>query len=1134
MQEVLGRGAQKPKGALLDRSTGVKWVVPESGRLRCTVLEEQAAPSCDDLASDAGIAALLREIDEAPNDAECQKLYDLAMEVTPMFTAPQAIRVVQTVPKRVGLGKVEVIEGLMGCFTETADARTMLSLTTTLHEQLKLRARTQPCPLSNNGELDASSWKISTGNATGHYTFNLSYEPQRELARALARFAIAERAAGEGDEGTDGEASLPDTSQHGDRLNFRNARLDNSPFVLTQDWFSEESMPERGVLELDYVTTTRPKRSAKPMTTQSFKNMLVELGLHARVQETQRRLWTRTVTSTVEALRYSISRLSHQAQNPAIEQKAMPTAIRRTNMFMNDSKLNVGRIALKFKAQERAKRKRRAQEKDFRKMFGAMALETEGHMNRSELRSAFEKIGIFSLAERELECVIMYFDREHHGLVPMEDFLEFVEGSVVGDALDKLREHFKRLIEKQKAEAKAKKDEVQVVQSRRGSTAIRRKNIVPLGSGASGAQKGFASQEQSFRNAGQQRSKRGLRTVQGTRSAFEIDLRSFDNGRGAIDKADFPLMLKKFNVQLTGSECAGIYNEFDFEKTGSVSIHALLLFARGHHARAVKKFRKELERLLDDDVEGEAGHDAGGGPAQRSLSPERLRARFDPIFKRYDLDGSRTLDKQEFRLALEDIGVRLTAIELCGVVDALDENKDCEVSLQELIDWILGPEDSGIWRRSKSGSKSDNEYDTEIESDDQDEMKEKAEEEDEGEDKAADDASKPDSTPPVPYRKRRNGVVKKIVAMTDEGLEIPSVGEALANVGEKQAIAHYKAMNRTSYTQCHDEKQQGSLFEMLEKMAAGRAVARGEQSTEGGMTDMQRAQAQLRLGGYIDKSLRRRRAGVMYAQTSEEAKGAADDLLPVGYRELLCKVVEIETFVGLNRYVSVDQLARLWHAFPEDAGLRVELATRLFPRVLDAENWHRLLDQLGDDERLELLHRLGALNVLSTGFPDRWYRLELEERDQRELCRVLIALKRAESAPAAPPIIDENGEEQPAPGPKRGDTWKHPYYRASELEAWTDEDWTLPEEWFDAADDGAAPARVAANDGNGGGSDDRPPQSGGLPAKGVLALRYDSLSPGCTPDSAARAELGRRMLCGYRSSIFSRARIGPDGVPLDR
>ena len=181
----------------------------------------------------------------------------------------------------------------------------------------------------------------------------------------------------------------------------------------------------------------------------------------------------------------------------------------------------------------------------------------------------------------------------------------------------------------------------------------------------------------------------------------------------------------------------------------------------------------------------------------------------------------------------------------------------------------------------------------------------------------------------------------------------------------------------------------------------------------------------------------------------------------------------------------------MWHAFPEDAGLRVELATRLFPRVLDAENWHRLLDQLGDDERLELLHRLGALNVLGAGFPDRWYRLELEERDQRELCRVLIALKRAESAP------------------ERGDTWKHPYYRASELEAWTDEDWTLPEEWFDAADDGAAPARVAANDGNGGGSDDRPAQSGGLPAKGVLALRYDSLSPGCTPDSAARAELGR-------------------------
>ena len=68
--------------------------------------------------------------------------------------------------------------------------------------------------------------------------------------------------------------------------------------------------------------------------------------------------------------------------------------------------------------------------------------------------------------------------------------------------------------------------------------------------------------------------------------------------------------------------------------------------------------------------------------------------------------------------------------------------------------------------------------------------------------------------------------------MTDEGLEIRASAKPLANVGEKQAIAHYKAMNRTSYTQCHDEKQQGSLFEMLEWRRGGpsprRAVDRGE------------------------------------------------------------------------------------------------------------------------------------------------------------------------------------------------------------------------------------------------------------------------------------------------------------------
>ena len=44
-----------------------------------------------------------------------------------------------------------------------------------------------------------------------------------------------------------------------------------------------------------------------------------------------------------------------------------------------------------------------------------------------------------------------------------------------------------------------------------------------------------------------------------------------------------------------------------------------------------------------------------------------------------------------------------------------------------------------------------------------------------------------------------------------------------------------------------------------------------------------------------------------------------------------------------------------------------------------------LMDAVSDDERFEILHRVGHLNVLNPSHPDGHYRLELGDYDQREV-----------------------------------------------------------------------------------------------------------------------------------------------------
>ena len=96
-------------------------------------------------------------------------------------------------------------------------------------------------------------------------------------------------------------------------------------------------------------------------------------------------------------------------------------------------------------------------------------------------------------------------------------------------------------------------------------------------------------------------------------------------------------------------------------------------------------------------------------------------------------------------------------------------------------------------------------------------------------------------------------------------------------------------------------------------------------------------------------------------------------------------------------YISAVQTSELLLLFPNVDYLRVQAFISVFTRIIDLEHIHTILDDIFcPDERNEVLHRLGMLNVYDPCHVDREYKLDLRRWEHREWSKVLIALALAE------------------------------------------------------------------------------------------------------------------------------------------
>ncbi|CAM9445420.1 unnamed protein product, partial [Phaeothamnion confervicola] len=187
------------------------------------------------------------------------------------------------------------------------------------------------------------------------------------------------------------------------------------------------------------------------------------------------------------------------------------------------------------------------------------------------------------------------------------------------------------------------------------------------------------------------------------------------------------------------------------------------------------------------------------------------------------------------------------------------------------------------------------------------------------------------------------------------------------------------------------------------------------------------------------------------------------------YIAALARIVDLQV-QGLQQWFSIEQAKALVACFPRADFLRVAAAMAIFDRIRDLPSRDMLLDILTPLEEAELLWRLGPLNIYNPRRPDRTYDLDLCSREDREMCKVLVAL-----------AVSEPGE-----------NWKGEMFRWSHTQR-PIPGWELPMSWT-SPDDG---------------------RNGGPRRFGRLTLTYCSdPAEGCAPIWSMRRELKRHVLAG--------------------
>lgn len=132
----------------------------------------------------------------------------------------------------------------------------------------EIEEKLSPIELAALKQQLGALYNFSDENPTGHYRLNLSNPFDHQLAHKILELNNDERQERK-------DKNLFDTSDDGQYMNFRNETIDGKAFV----WNGAYKVPDVGLLEFDYVSTTRPPFDASSVSVNMFEKIIKDVSI---------------------------------------------------------------------------------------------------------------------------------------------------------------------------------------------------------------------------------------------------------------------------------------------------------------------------------------------------------------------------------------------------------------------------------------------------------------------------------------------------------------------------------------------------------------------------------------------------------------------------------------------------------------------------------------------------------------------------------------------------------------------------------------------------------------------------------------------------------------------------------------
>lgn len=247
-----------PKGILVEKGMGKPWEIPSNGTVEIDMIYEFDSPTMFDVGHDEGIENVIEAMRFAKTLEQKEIIFEQATSSPYYFMSADQGQMLFDEAQCLSMASIDVIAAILPQLVNEDQVVRFIDNNLNDYGKMTLRVRL--------GQL----YNTYIGMSTGHYFYDLKTKDAKNGGKRLSALSTAEskfcRQLG------------ADTSQKGNRSNFRNEMLGGNTIVIDGSWFAR--CPSSGLLRFDYVSTSRPRQGTRPLSDQRFHRVLHKLGVY--------------------------------------------------------------------------------------------------------------------------------------------------------------------------------------------------------------------------------------------------------------------------------------------------------------------------------------------------------------------------------------------------------------------------------------------------------------------------------------------------------------------------------------------------------------------------------------------------------------------------------------------------------------------------------------------------------------------------------------------------------------------------------------------------------------------------------------------------------------------------------------